>query len=170
MMWGDRTQVQKGVLGETIIDRYLKSKNLIPYQAVYDGAHPFDRIIASPDKKNIYLADAKTKARRTYYPDTGININHYMQYEYLMDKYNIRVFLFFVDEWQKKVYGNFLDLLQEEVLINHNGKDIKYPFKQGRIIYFPLTSMRDICELEDLEAEKLKQLSLRNYSYLQEVI
>ena len=168
-MWEDKIQVQTGNAGETIIDRYIRSKNLMPYKAVFEGSHPFDRIIASTDKQNLYIADAKTKARRTYYPDTGINYKHYQEYKHLMNKYSMRVFLFFVDEWQQKVYGNFLDVLEKPVQISHNGKIYEYPLTQGIVIYFPLELMRDICNLDKTECELLKQLSSRNYEYPQGV-
>ncbi len=165
MDWENRIQVQKGNLGERIIDEYLKDNGIIPYVAVFDGAHPFDRIIASLDKRNLFIADVKTKARRSHYPDTGIDTRSYEQYRYLMDKYNMRCFLFFIDEWLGKIYGNFLDVLAQPEVIIYKEKIINYPLIQRDIIYFPLLKMRIIALLDDETIEALKKLSSRKYLY-----
>ncbi len=163
--WESKIQVQKGNLGEQIIDQYLKNNGVIPYIAVFNGPHPFDRIIASLDKKTLFIADVKTKARRSHYPDTGINEKNYLQYQYLADKYNIRCFLFFIDEWVGKIYGNFLDILTQPEVIVHNDKTINYPLIQNGIIYFPLSKMKFISLLDNETIETLKKLSSRRYSY-----
>lgn len=165
MNWEDKIEVQKGNLGEQIIDQYLKDNGVIPYIAVFDGPHPFDRLIASLDKKTIFIADVKSKARRSYYPDTGINKKNYQQYQYITNKYNIRCYLFFIDEWVGKIYGNFLDVLSQPETINHNGKTINYPLIQRGIIYFPLSKMAFVSLLDEENIETLKNLSSRNYSY-----
>ena len=165
MDWNEKPEVQKGNLGESIIDHYLKSKNLIPYVAVFDGGHPFDRLVASVDKKQIYIAEIKTKARRTHYPDTGFNYKHYCQYKYIENKYSIKIFVFFVDEWAREIYGNFLKTLEEPTEIKHNAKVLNYPLRQKEIIYFPLCNTRKISDFNEADAEKLKQLAKRNYVY-----
>jgi hypothetical protein len=165
MKWEERTEVQKGNLGEAIIDNYLRNKNLIPYVAVFDGAHPFDRLVASANKKSIYIAEIKTKARRTYYPDTGINYRNYCQYKHIAKKYGIKIFVFFVDEWAKGIYGNILENLEEPKEVIYKTKKLNYPLRQGEIIYFPLCNTKNISSFNEADAEKLKGLAKRNYDY-----
>ncbi len=78
--WGERTSAQKGALGEQIVDRYLVEQGYIPYGSLIDGAHPFDRLCASRDKREVFIADVKSKACRLFYPDTGIGLRHYQEY------------------------------------------------------------------------------------------
>lgn len=161
---------RKGMVGEKIIDAWLWDNGYIPYRPKSGAAHPFDRLCASRDKKVIFIVESKAKASRTYYPDTGIDYRHYKNYKYVYDKYGIDVMICFVDENKMKIYGNRLSILDKERTINHNGKEYKYPLKQNtrygnKIIYFPLSCMRKISDIKPGEAEKLKELSTRNYAY-----
>lgn len=160
----------KGNLGEFIVDKYLLGKNIIPYSPKADIAHPFDRLCASTNKKNIFIAEVKTKASRSYYPDTGINLKSYEEYKFIENKYGIDVWMFFVDEYKKKIYGNKLSNLDKPVEIIHKNKILNYPLIQpnaiGRkIIYFPLEFMVDVCDIDDKVSEELKELSTRSYEY-----
>jgi len=160
--------VKKGALGEFIVDALLSKKNIVPYHPVFDGPHPFDRLCASLDKKRLYIIEVKTKARRTHYPDTGINIRHYNEYKYVRDHYNIPVFLVFVDEGERRIYGNFLTKLEKPKAVateRWHAPIVNYPLEENGIIYFPLNSMIDIAKLDEREAEKLKELSARSYLY-----
>jgi len=166
MKWEERPNVIKGSLGEKIVDEYIHdSGKFIPYNPVYEGPHPFDRIIASLDKKELYILETKTKARRNLYPDTGINLKHYYEYKHLQDKYNLGVYIAFVDEMLNMVYGNFLNDLARETTINNNGKLGKYPHIYNDIIFFPCVNMEFICKIDNGYAEELKKHSRRNYGY-----
>lgn len=165
MTWEERKEVKKGSMGENIIDRYLISQGYVPYMAVYEGAHPFDRIVATPDKKNIYVVEVKTKARRTYYPDTGIDTRHYFDYKHVTEKYNMRMLIFFVDEYVGTVYGNFLDVLDQARVVEHKNRFIEYPLKQRGILYFPLCAMLTVAAVSAEESKELKKLSKRSCDY-----
>lgn len=174
MNFQDMSTTKKGNFSEKILDEYLISIGIIPYAPVISKAHPFDRLCATSDKKKIFVAECKGKARRTYYPDTGINEKHYLDYIGVREAHNIDVWLFFVDEYVKKIYGNLLSELDKPREIEHKGKTLKYPLVQpdykGTVIrYFPLVAMVDIFDLNDDQSGELKQLSTRNYEY-EEVI
>jgi hypothetical protein len=162
----ERTTARKGAIGEQIVDLLLLQKNIIPYGALVNNAHPFDRMCASADKRNIFIVEVKTKARRTYYPDTGVDIRHYMGYRHVKATYNIPVYLIFVDEMLGKVYGGELAHLESPLSIAHRGKMLNYPLKQRGIIYFPLAHMKDISELTKETMEDLRALSSRRYEYV----
>lgn len=159
---------KKGTLGEYIVDKYLLGKNIIPYlpSSDFEGAHPFDRLCATRDKKNVFIAEVKTKASRNYYPDTGFDLRSYKQYKFIENKYGIEIWVFFVDENIKKVYGNKLSKLETPTEITYNGKNLKYPLTQNNIIFFPLEYMVNICDIDEKLSQKLKSLSTRSYEYM----
>lgn len=163
--WESLTSVQKGKIGEKLVNEYLISKGFIPYSPDAEGAHPFDRLVASRDKKTIFIADAKTKPARVYYPDTGINVRHYQEYKFIQDKYNIDVYLFFVDEDRKEIYGNLLSVLDQETTITHMMVPRTYPREEKGIRYFPLVKMEHVVTIESAVAALIKKLSGRKDDY-----
>lgn len=171
--FNELTTTKKGNLGESIVDKYLLGKNIIPYipHPENETAHPFDRLCASRDKKNVFIAEVKTKPSRNFYPDTGINLKSYKEYKFIQDKYSIEIWMFFVDENINKIYGNKLSKLDIPIEIVFKGKTISYPLTQKNnygvpIIYFPLEYMINICDIDNKLSQKLKTLSTRNYEYL----
>jgi len=160
--WQQKLTVKKGNLGEEIISRFLERKGYVIYSPeTKDKAHAFDRL-AIKDKEQIIIAEIKTKARRNKYADTGIDKRNYDQYVKIQNKYNIPVFIFFVDEMLKKIYGNWLSKLIIPIIIE--GK--QYPLILNNIIYFPLVNMIGIAELSEQQITELKKLSNRNYEYI----
>jgi len=163
--WEQRPEVRKGNIGENIVDEFLKAKRVIPYRPVYDGAHPFDRLCATADKKTIFIADIKTKPARTYFPDSGFNLSNYGDYTYITKKYGLRIFIFFVDEDAREVYGNWLEELEQPIQIEHKGRVLSYPIRERGIIFFPKANMRHIAQVDYTRAKELMDLSTRNYEY-----
>lgn len=169
--FNELTTTKKGNLGESIVDKYLLGKNIIPYipHPENETAHPFDRLCASRDKKNVFIAEVKTKPSRNFYPDTGFDLRSYKQYKFIENKYGIEIWVFFVDENIKKVYGNKLSKLETPTEITYNGKILKYPLIQNNIIFFPLKHMNNICDIDEKLSQKLKSLSSRNYEYIGDI-
>lgn len=163
--WEKSKQVQKGNIGERVVQQFLESKDFVCYQAVTEKAHPFD-FLAVKDKTLAIAAEVKTKSLMTYYQATGFNYRSFLYYNEFSKKHNMHIFIFFVDESLKQVYGNWLSQL--EIPCNING--VVYPrnitTRQGRVIrLYPYCKMRIIAKLEDDISEQLKQLSARNYEY-----
>jgi len=167
MNWNDKPQVKKGNIGEDIVKQYLINNGYIPYKPDAPGAHPFDHLCASRDKRNIFIADTKSKPARIYYPDTGINLKNYKEYKYIQEKHNLNVFIFFVDEDSANIYGNFLKVLDKEISIDHNGVRLDYPRIEKNIIYFPLISMKQIGKIPEKDLSMLRAYSTRNDAYEQ---
>jgi len=166
--WHNKPTVKKGDIGESIVDKHLLSKGFIPYHPGSPGSHPFDRLVASRDKKTIFIADTKSKPARRYYPDTGIDVRHYNQYKYIQDKYGIDVYIYFVDEDSGTIYGNYLNTLDKPYGIKHGNKSIYYPLVDRGIRYFPLTAMEQIGNIPKNELKKLREYSTRNPAYIEE--
>lgn len=170
MQFKDLPQTRKGELGEQELDKFLVSRRIIPYKPIVDQAHPFDRLCASSDKKKLYIAECKTKASRSAYPDTGINKRNYEEYVYIRNKYGIDVWLFFVDEFRMQIYGNLLTELEMPHTVIHNNRTLKYPLMQSSwdgtpIIYFSLEQMQKVSDISAEVADQMKALSGRSYSY-----
>lgn len=174
MAFQDMKSTQKGNLGEQLVDKLLMEKGLIPYKPVADVAHPFDRLCATADKRNLYVAEVKTKARRNKYPDTGFDYKHFNIYMSLMKKHNLDIIVYFVDESLGQIYGGELVKISEphDVHWTVNGKQtlLRYPkiesTKYGeQIIYFPLELMTVFADLPQGERAQLKQLNTRAYDY-----
>ena len=166
MEWDDKITVKKANVGEKIIDDLIRANGRsISYAPITDGGHPFDRLIASKDKKHIQIAEVKALDKRRYYDDTGISIKHYKGYKHISDKYGMKVFIFFVDGSLSEIYGNFLDKLEVEYIDEKKNK--KYPLIEsnkkaiGReIIYFPMANMkRNLYRLSGSQVEELKELT-----------
>ena len=155
---------QKGELGEEIVDRYLKSKGVIPYKPDADGAHPFDRLCATKDK-SVFVVECKSKRARDYYPDTGIDIRHYKVYKDIQSKHNMDVFICFIDEKSATIYGNTLKNLMKTRQVETNRGVKVYPWEQGKQVYFPLLAMIHIAELNATEVERLRGLSEHKEGY-----
>ena len=167
--WNSKSEVKKGNLGEKIIDQYLLDCDFIPYHPFSDKAHPFDRLVASKDKKRIFVLEVKTKKSRKYYPDTGFNYSNYQDYDNIKQKYGLDIYITFVDDLEQEVYGNYLKELEKDREIKLRGKTIHYPKienKNGeKIKYYPLEAMENIKKLNKEEIEQLNKLSNENYKY-----
>lgn len=165
-----RPTTQKGSLGERIADRHLRAAGYAVYKpSELDSSHPVDRIAVCKRTLSVLLCDVKSKPRRVHYPDTGIDVGHWMIYWSLAKLHNMRVFLVFVDEDECAVYGQFLDLLDQRRIIHHKGKNIWYPkvenLGHSEIRYFPIASMKRIGGLSLSETEELQALSSRHKKY-----
>jgi len=163
--WADKVQVKKGTLGEQLVDEMLIKQGIIPYRAIVDEAHPFDRLCASKDKRCIAIAEVKTKPRRKYYPDTGINLSQFRTYNHIVKTYGISVWLYFVDEDYAEIYGGELSKIGREVTVLHQGTLLKYPLIQGQIIYFPRVAMERFCRLPMAATTSLNSYSTREAGY-----
>lgn len=163
--WDNKITVQKGNIGESIVQRFLESKGFICYKPVSDGAHAFD-FLAIQNKRLAIAAEVKTKALMNKYKATGFNLSTWKDYIEFSVKHRMQIFVFFVDEHRKQVYGNWLSKLEQQCEID----GITYPFnlacRNGRIIrLYPYEKMKHIAYISENESEQLKELSTRNYDY-----
>lgn len=156
--WQERKTVKKGNLGEKLIKKYLEKKGCIVYKPITDGAHYFD-YLATKDNKKIYIVEVKTKPRRKYYSDTGVDIKHYKIYKKIKEEHNLKLFIYFVDEIKGTIYGNELNELCKEV------EDKRYPMKQKGIIYFHLDNMIELAKLTKEDIAEIKKYNSANYKY-----
>lgn len=167
--WEKLTAVQKGNLGEDLVQSLLEYKNYIVYRPITEKAHLFD-MLAMSDKEQRnprhFIAEVKTKPYMFKYKATGVNYRNFVEYWDYYNKTNTRIFLFFVDEIREEIYGNYLDVLEKPSTV----KGVSYPFnlecKGGRIIrLYSLENMVILAKLKAETAAQLKELSRRNYEY-----
>lgn len=143
-MFRDLQTTNKGDFGENLVLDWFEGKNIVPYGPINQESHPIDFIFYSKEKNEFFLADVKTKPKRIYYPDQGIDLKDYEKYKELSKKHNMPVVLFFVDETTGTCYGGKLDILEK-----HFGD---YPIiddaKREKVIYFPVSKMKKFFDLE----------------------
>lgn len=162
-----------GKLGESIVKELMEKQGYISYAPTEDKAHPFDTLYATPDKKNIFIVEVKTKPERVLHSDTGINESHFRDYRNIAEKYNLDVYLLFVDHDRKAIYGNLLS----ELWIGRDVWDEKakrkqhYPWAQkstsdGKtIIYYPTCAMKQFGTITIEQEQALEALSSRRIDY-----
>jgi len=160
--FNDLQTTKKGEIGEDLVKKWLEEKGWVIYEPTTDGPHVFDKL-AIKDKKQIMIIEVKTKARRNYYPDTGIDVRHYEGYKLITQIMKVDIFLVFVDEMIGQVYGNKLNFLEEPI---ETSDCTKYPLIENGIIYFPLERMYKIAILDTSKVLELRKLNTRNYKYL----
>jgi len=171
MNWEDKPEVRKGNIGERLVDEYLLRKGIVPYRPIVSQAHPFDRLCASADKKRIYVVEVKTKPRREFYPDTGVDFRHFNDYMHISLQHSMDVFLYFVDEILRSIYGGELvGNLAQIRQVRHQGRDLIYPLKHRGIIYFPLSAMEHVASLQDDVCKELAALRRTNYEVKQDTL
>lgn len=161
----DRITTKKGDLGETIVDRILREKGFVIYKPEGGQAHAFDRL-AIKDKEILLIAEVKSKAKRKYYPDTGFNYKHYLEYKKIMERHNLQVIIFFVDEENKSIYGGKLKTLEQIKSFNVNGKEQTYPKIENGIIYFHIDVMTEYAKLTSHDVVELSELTTKKQAYL----
>ena len=104
-------------------------------------------------------AECKVKAIRRRYPDTGFNLRNYELYKKFTAEHNIRMFIFFIDEVKGKIYGNFLDVLDQKRICNGREYPLNEKTKYNVVIrYYPYEAMI-----------KLKKLSNEELAYFQKL-
>lgn len=156
--WNEREEVKKGKIGERIVFDYLRSKGFVVYRPAVDGSHPFDNLCYYRKRETMFIVEVKTKQARKFYPDTGISFRNYIEYKFIQDRYNLQVYLFFVDATSKKVYGNSLSRLEfPKVEGNHF-----YPLKENGIVYFPLSNMVVLFRLTMEQVKTINEHSIKS--------
>ena len=165
MVWQDKISVKKGTTAEELVHARLERLGFTVYRPETEGPHLIDILAIKGAGPQMIAVDVKAKARRTYYPDTGINIRVYKRYLALGEKHDISIMLVFVDEYLRRIYGNWLNELSRPVKIAVGEKIIEYPLYSGGIIYFPLASMIVLGEIEAGKVAELSRLSVRSYEY-----
>jgi len=150
--WSEKKEVKKGDLGEDMVKEFLHKKGFVLYKPITNGSHKVDYFCHSGNEKKVICAEAKTKRRMAVRPATGFNINCHEHYAELLKKYNIKTFVFFIDDFERCIYGQWLHLLG-------NGQ------KYGNVIVWPLDKMKLIRDLTQHEINKISEFSTIKYDY-----
>jgi len=156
----DRRETKLGSLGTRIVDAQIRLAGNIPYHPVADAPHPFDRLVASADKRHICIVEVKTKWRREFYADTGIDRRHFDDYMHITTLYNLPLYLAFVDAKEGRIYGNYLTELikSRDPGRSRCGGCQSYPWEQKGIVYFPLAAMETLHVLTASDQAELRAL------------
>lgn len=148
----------KGQYFEQVVREWLFKQGHFPTAPAHDGAHPIDIFCVRKDGK-VYAIDAKAKAVRRMWRDTGIDYRHYNKYHDIERQAGIDVWVFFGDHVEAWVYGATLAELRKPVENPPGAKPGMYPRIEGGIIYFPLSSMHRLFPLSAEQCAQLRELS-----------
>lgn len=160
----NKLTTKKGDVGEALVDKMLRGNGFVIYKPEGGQAHAFDRL-AIKGKEILMVAEVKSKAKRKFFPDTGIDFRHYSEYKKIMKKHNLEVILFFVDEEMGKIYGGKLSELE---IINNftvNNKEVTYPKVEKNIIYFHIEKMKFYADLTRGDVLSLTDLTTKKQAY-----
>lgn len=157
--------LDKGDVGEGIVDDYLRSNNYHIYKPE-EGSHPIDRLAIKDNKVISY--DVKTKPRRIKYADAGLDLTDWVHYT------NINTitptYIFIVDEVIGQIYYQSVSYLSNiNTSITYcNGRTIKYPSIETAVnsitkyvvpvIYFPVEAFKKVRDLTNEEIKLLKDI------------
>jgi hypothetical protein len=156
MNWQDKKQVKKGNIGEDVVLNLLERKGYIVYTPITDGSHKIDYFAHNGKEKNVICCEVKTKRRMALYPETGFNLSAYDHYNDMLIKHNIKTFVFFVDDFEKCIYGNWLHEL---------GDGKKRGSGRDSVIVFSLEKMIKITDLQDDVINEISKYTTEKYDY-----
>jgi len=159
-MFAKLPTTRKGTIAERYVRDVLVSSGWHIYTYSADQSHPVDMLAITPDKQLVGV-EVKCKCARLYYPDTGIDRKDYYVYHDLQSQLNLPVLLLFVDNYHRKVYGNYLDYLSQPLTIVDNHRELVYPMILERYVYFPLQSMEHYA---DIPPAIVAQLNIHTHS------
>jgi len=156
MDWQDKKEVKKGNIGEDIVLNLLKQRGYIVYSPKTEGSHKIDYFAHNGKEKNVICCEVKTKKRMAKYPETGFNVSAYEHYNEMLIKHNIRTFVFFVDDFEECIYGNWLDEL---------GEGTKRGGGRDSVIVFQLNKMKKITQLSNEVVAEISKHTTEKYDY-----
>jgi hypothetical protein len=121
---------KQGTAGEDIARRYLIRNRYLPFVPGFEGSHPIDFITIKPGENSLIAIDAKTYPRRYVAEQTGIDTADYFTYKSFEKALKLKVYLMFVDPFERAIYGAYLSQL-ETLAIPESEK-----------VYFPLHAFK----------------------------
>lgn len=140
---------RKGNIGEEIVRDMLTGWGYTVYSPPAGRTHPIDFIAAKPDE--LTAIDVKTYPRLFLKPYTGIDAADWHTYINLPTQ-GAPVRLFWVDEFERMVYGQRIERLAKVVT-----------FTKDKAL-FPLSAMTAVRSLTDAECNALMDAGRVDYS------
>lgn len=154
--WQDKTEVKKGNIGELLVKEFLEKNGFTLYSPVTEGSHKVDYFAHSEKEKNVICAEVKTKRRMAFHERTGFNYSNYLHYKELYEKHKIPTYIFFVDDFEKCIYGQWLHKLGEGVVMGTGWNEV---------IVWDLNLMDKKRELTESEVLEISKYTKENYDY-----
>lgn len=159
----------KGDYGEHLVDIYLYNKGYQVFCPVLNKSHHVDRICLDSHGKVVCYTEIKTKSKRKYYQDTGMDLADHYHYLQIQRDTGIPIVIYFVDEENGIIRGNYFNKLIKPYKDDRNTYPFIDPSHDGQkvdIIYYPLANMRVATGISDADCEILKKRTTKNKKYL----
>jgi len=135
-----------GAVGERYISEFAASKSSNAYIPAVLQSNPVDSICVHNSGK-LWALELKTKPRRLYHADSGMDLNDFNTYL----NFQVPVYLLFCDHITKTMYGQWAKKLEPHKKI------------EGKIVYFNLEYFDEYRKLKYDEVVELINLSTSNY-------
>lgn len=129
-----------------------------------DGAHAFD-MLAIQNKERAVAIDVKAKARLNNWRATGINQRHFETYQAFSIRHSMPFWLFFVDECERKIYGNRLDEIEKPKAYDGGLWPQVKRFRGVETRVWHLDQMLIIADIDEAIAAELAAHSQRSHDY-----
>ncbi len=166
MSWYNKESVRKGQVGERIVKDILIKEFQMIYEPAKPGPHDFDFYVSK--NGTMHVVEAKTKEKMVHYDCVGFDQRHLERYRAHESRYNMPVFIYFVDASLREVYGNWLDALERPF----HDKNKQFPWvlnnRGGPIINFHMNNMRrNLGVVSEEDAKLIKSLTNIHKKYEQ---
>ncbi|WP_293571877.1 hypothetical protein [Phaeodactylibacter sp.] len=135
---------KKGRIGELIVKK-LFDKWGWQYKEAPNRAHGIDFRVITHRGERIGV-DAKTYPRRACCQDNGIDYADFRKYL----RFNGRVLLIFIDQYEGMIYGQYLDELKQRLRVKDK-------------VYFRLSDMTVVRPLTEKEQKRLSKYKLPDF-------
>ena len=142
---------RKGAIGERIVFNILSKLGFAIYQPVNDVAHLVDYLTSRGGTLPLQAVEVKTYPRLYAAAYTGIDKKYWECYNELLTRHAIHTRLYFVDEVEACVYGQYVSNLLSHATIKANK------------LCFPLAKMKVVRKLSEGEVKAIKKHSSTDY-------
>lgn len=151
--FNERIETMIGYVGEEMIKEIFENNGCVVYTTRTKKSHPVDLIVFDgKDDKMIYV-EIKTKPRRCFYEDTGINLKScWKRYNRLINRFKVNLFIYFIDEFEECIYS---------INLNKIIKNFKFHV-EDKIIYFNLCDCEFQRFLTKEELESIRNIRIEN--------
>jgi len=152
-----------GEYGESLVDDYLekKHKRNNTYKPKKNKSHPFDRMetwVTDDGDDELVIVETKTKPSMYSKPETGFDSKDNEKYLKIMKRYNIPIYLFFVDFFKKGIFYQKLDQINKQQRIQNKEYPYIVTFKKEPCIMFHTSILKKARDLTDEECKTLFEL------------
>ena len=158
--WKDRPEVQKGMIGEELVQKLMENHGWLCERPVTEAPHFVDFIFRDFSGKNLpLLGEVKTVAAFNWknHLVTGFREKYISRYLNHSRNERKRLLMFFVDAKAAKIYGNFLDKLETPCEMSGQIFPITANINGVEMRLYSREQMFDMAALTEADVQKINE-------------